>query len=73
MSQYLGRPLKANENVHHIDGNKQNNALENLELWITAQPKGQRPQDLVEYAKKILRTYAKDSDRLKRLDRRRRE
>lgn len=30
MEQHLGRPLLASEDVHHIDGNKLNNAIENL-------------------------------------------
>lgn len=67
MSEYLGRPLNENESVHHISGDKSDNRIENLELWVTAQPKGQRPQDLVEYATKILDSYEKDSEKLKRL------
>lgn len=40
------------------NGNKQDNKIENLELWVTKQPKGQRPQDLIEYTKWILKTYS---------------
>lgn len=57
MEQYLGRKLEKFENVHHKNGNKQDNSLSNLELWITKQPKGQRPEDLVKYAQWILKTY----------------
>jgi hypothetical protein len=32
MERYLGRPLTSTEIVHHIDENKHNNSLENLEL-----------------------------------------
>lgn len=34
MQQFLGRKLKENEVVHHIDGNKSNNNIENLQLMI---------------------------------------
>lgn len=33
MSNYLNRELEPNEHIHHKDGNKTNNNLENLELF----------------------------------------
>jgi hypothetical protein len=32
MQNHIGRPLKKGEVVHHIDGNKSNNDLSNLDL-----------------------------------------
>jgi hypothetical protein len=66
MEEHLGRKLLANETIHHISGNKLDNRIENLELWSSRHPKGQRVTDLVEYALEILTQYAPQHLRPKR-------
>ena len=57
MEQKLGRELEPHENIHHINGNRQDNRIENLELWSTKQPKGQRVEDKVKWAREIIALY----------------
>lgn len=62
----IGRLLVGDENVHHINGDKTDNNPENLEVWSTKQPKGQRIQDKVNFAIEIIAQYASTDD-IKRL------
>ena len=61
MARLLGRPLAADETVHHRNGERLDNRPENLELWSSAQPKGQRVEDKLAWALTMIARYDRDA------------
>jgi len=57
MEQHLGRFLQEGENVHHINCVKNDNRIDNLELWVSNQPAGSRAKDLLQWARSIVDRY----------------
>ena len=57
MSEIIGRPLTPDENVHHKNGDRADNRPENLELWSTSQPRGQRVEDKIRWCREFLAKY----------------
>ena len=47
-----------NMDINHVNYDGLDNRIENLELWSSRHPKGQRVQDKIAFAYELLRQYA---------------
>jgi hypothetical protein len=61
MERMLGRRLHPGETPHHRNGQRDDNRPENLDLWSTSQPSGQRVADKVAWALELLALYAPET------------
>ena len=57
MEQRIGRELLPNEEVHHKNTIRHDNAGSNLELWTSRQPVGARVSDLLAWAHELIELY----------------
>lgn len=64
MEQRLGRKLLESEHVHHVNGVKDDNRPDNLELWTRPHPSGIRARDALLWARQVVKTYEPIEDRL---------
>lgn len=53
--EHIGRRLRVGEFVHHRNGDRADNRIANLELWVRPHPSGQRREDLIDAGRELER------------------
>lgn len=61
MSEHIGRPLEKDETVHHRNGVRNDNRIENLELWCGGHGNGGRVEDMLAWAREIIKRYGNET------------
>jgi hypothetical protein len=57
MEAAIGRPLERHEHIHHKNGNRADNRIENLQLWTSYHPSGQDVEDVAAWCHEYLAKY----------------
>ena len=57
MSNHLSRAIRKDESIHHKNGIRHDNRIENLELRCSHHGRGQTVEDIIEWAKEAFKDY----------------